>query len=272
MRYCKSIGVKTIITALFLFSSVQLLTAQSKLLQGRVSALNKDIIGVTIQNISTQKAAITDAEGNFEINVRLNDTLVFAAVQFKRKILTINSAVLNTSFIVVNLEEFVNELNEVTVQPFNLSGNLGSDVIGLSLEKDVSAEALGLPNADVRIISQSENKLNDADNGKFVYYYGIAMVINLNKILNRLSGRTKMLKERVALDKRYNSTKSVEENYLDSVLVSHLKIPEKNFYDFIYFCEVDVEFTTLLENNDELQLWQFLIEKSKVYRKNNGLD
>ena len=248
------------------------LFSQTKLLRGTVVSIKQDVTGITIQNSTSGVASITNSLGNFAIKVALNDTLVFSAVQFKRKVLPINSRVFNSAFIRVDLEEFVNELNEVVVQPFDLSGNLGSDLLGLTLEKDVSAEALGLPNADVRIISQSENKLNDADHGKFAYFYVIALTINLNKIMNRLNGKTKMLKKRVELDKAYANVQGVEERFIDSVMINHLKIPKNDFYDFIYFCEMDDEFKTAIAANDELKLWQFLIDKSTAYRKNNALD
>ena len=263
---------KLVLLALTVLCSLSITAQSSKTINGRVKAKNKDVAGVVVQNITSEKATITSVDGSFFIQVALKDTLVFSAVQFKRKMVPVNSSFYNSSFITITLEEFVNELREVVVQPFNLSGNLDADVTGLKLEKDVSAEALGLPNADVRIISQSENKLNDADHGKFVYFYVIALTINLNKVLNRLSGRTKMLKERVALDKRYETTQKVEAAFVDSLLINHLKIPETNFYEFIQFCESDESFYNLAEGNDELKLWDFLIQKSIVYRKNNELD
>jgi len=56
-----------------------------KVLQGRVTSTDKDVVGVVVQNITTEDAVITDLEGNFSIRVRVNDTLVFSAVHFLRK-------------------------------------------------------------------------------------------------------------------------------------------------------------------------------------------
>ncbi|WP_394975036.1 carboxypeptidase-like regulatory domain-containing protein [uncultured Croceitalea sp.] len=258
---------------LFLFLLGTSIKGQSiKNIKGQVVVNNKDVTGVVVQNITSEKATITDVDGNFVIQVVLNDTLVFSAVQFKRKVLPITTEIYSSTFLKIPLEEFVNELREVVVQPFNLSGNLDADLVNLKLEKDVSAEALGLPNAHVRVITQSENKLNDADHGKFAYYYVIALTINLNKVLNRLSGRTKMLKERVALDKKYKATQKVEATFVDSLLINHLKIPKENFYEFIRFCESEKEFYSLAQDDDELKLWEFLIQKSSNYRKIKKLD
>jgi len=236
---------KLVLLALTVLCSLSITAQSSKTINGRVKAKNKDV-----------------------------------AVQFKRKVIPITPSFFNTTFLTVPMEEFVNELREVVVQPFNLSGNIDADVTRLQLEKDVSAEALNLPNAYQKIPTQSERKLKEADSGKFIEFgnykldstFNPTFFINAHKILNRLSGRTKMLKERVALDKRYETTKKVEAAFVDSLLINHLKIPETNFYEFIQFCESDESFYNLAEGNDELKLWDFLIQKSIVYRKNNELD
>ena len=271
---------KIVLSITTLLCSFSLKAQSSKIIKGKVEAKNKDVTGVVVQNSTSGKATITSVDGNFTIRVALNDTLVFSAVQFKRKVIPITPSFFNATSLTIPLEEFVNELREVVVQPFNLSGNLDSDLSGLQLEKDVTAEALGLPNAGVRIKTQSERKLLEADSGRFIEFgnykldstFNPTLFINTHKILNRISGRTKMLKERVALDKQYATTQMVEAAFVDSLMINHLKIPKTNFYEFIQFCESDKEFYELAQGNDELKLWEFLIKKSKFYRKNNDLD
>ncbi|MEM9363812.1 MAG: hypothetical protein AAGA43_14325 [Bacteroidota bacterium] len=264
--------LKYVICSSFLFICYVGISQETKVLRGRVTSSHKDIQDITVQNRNSQQATITKEDGSFSILVKLNDTLVFSAVQLKRKELPISEVVYSSSFVNVNMEEFVNELDEVIVQPYNLSGDLSKDLGGLQLEKDVSAEALGLPNAEVRIITQSENKLNDADHGKYLYIIPMGIAMNINKILNRLSGRTKMLKERVKLDGEYAAIQAIENKYLDSVLIGHLKIPQDRFYEFFYFCQMDDAFQDIHNARDELVLWEFLLKKSKSYRMENKLD
>lgn len=248
-------------------------TAQNggvKELKGKVYSKDKDVVGVAVQNITANNAVITDFDGNFSILVKLNDTLVFSAVQFKRKILPIDETLFNTSFVTVPLEEFVNELKEVVVRPYNLSGDLGQDLGGLELEKDVSAEALGLPNADVKIITQSERKLQQATFGKF--NVGMILTPPLDPIINAITGRTKMLKNRVKVDKVYARTQRVQDFYIDSLFITTLKIPTASIDDFMYFCEVDEQFQKTVDAGDKLKIWDFLVLKSRAYRENNKLD
>lgn len=243
---------------------------ETRPLNGRVEAKDKDVVGVVVQNISSNNAVITDLEGRFSIPVQVGDTLVFSAVQFKKKSLPINAVIFNTNFVSVNLEEFVNELEEVVVRPYNLSGNLDEDLENLTLKKDVSAEALGLPNAGVRIKTQSERKLQEAAGPKF----SPTMILSppLNPIINAITGRTKMLKNRVKLDKKYARTQRVQDFYVDSLFVTTFKIPKEKIDDFMYYCEVDEEFQQVVGSKDKLRILDFMILKSRAYRKDNNLE
>lgn len=243
---------------------------ESRVLQGRVEAQGKDVVGVVVQNISAKNAVITDLSGQFAIRVRKGDTLVFSAVQFKRKTLPITPSVYETAFVRIPLEEFINELEEVVVQPYNLSGNLDEDLGGLQLEKDVSAEALGLPNAGVRIKTQSERKLQQAAGPKF----NVGMILSppLDPIINAITGRTKMLKNRVKVDNTYARTQRVQDFYTDSLFVSTFKIPKEKIDDFMYYCEVDQNFQEVVDSRDKLRLLDFMITKSRAYRKDNNLE
>ena len=242
-----------------------------KVIRGSVIAPNEDVTGIAVQNHTAQVATITDFKGDFSITASIGDTLVFSAVQFKRKIVPITQVIFNSSFIQIPLEKFVNELDEVTVQPFGLSGTIEKDLTELQLEQDVSAEALGLPNAEVKIITQSERKLFEADHGKMLYL-GLGFGMNINKILNRISGRTKRLKKHVEVDTQYAQTLRIQESIEDSLLLRELQIPKQKIADFMYFCEVDQEFQHLAAANDQLLLWEYLMRKSKLYRKENGLE
>ncbi|NJB36017.1 hypothetical protein HCO57_05385 [Croceivirga sp. JEA036] len=241
---------------------VTTVTAQEKTLNGRVIAEQEDVTGVTIQNLRSQKATITDFDGNFSIAVKEDDTLVFSSVQLKRKVVSVNKLLMNTSYVTVPMEPFVNELREVVVRPFGLSGDLSKDV-GTLNTKVVDKYSLGLPNANAVFPSQSERLLKEATSG--------GAGVPLNPILNWITGRTKMLKNRVAIDKRFARTERIKEMYIDSIFQTEFKIPTNKVNDFMYFCEVDPEFQQLVARKDQLKLWAYMQRKSAIYRENNGI-
>jgi len=94
----------------------------------------------------------------------------------------------------------------------------------------------------------------------------------LDPIINAITGRTKMLKNRVKIDKTYARTQRVQNFYVDSIFMQDLKIPYEKIDDFMYFCEVDSTFQTTVDTHDKLKIWEFLIQKSEIYRKSNELD
>src|SRR5690606_36809163 len=119
-----------------------------------------------VLNTTTNKASITDVEGYFSIAVHLNDTLVFSAVQYQKKILVVSASILESKFISVALEEANIVLDEVVVTPYNLTGELGRDMGRLNVETSVTPASLGLPNAYVKVPTQAERRLFEATSGR----------------------------------------------------------------------------------------------------------
>jgi len=263
-------------SVLFLLFGFFSLKAQDSrvLLNGNIKSFTDEVQDVTVQNISSGKGTISDGYGFFSIAVQQNDSIVFSAVQFKKKILVVNAAMLQSERIIVTLEEANNELDEVVVMPYNLTGDLAKD---MKTQNVMVAATLGLPNAYVKKKTQSERLLAEADGGKWIKsagagYGGAGGSVNLHKILNRISGRTKMLKKRVARDKKNVVIEDLFNFFPDSVIRTELKIPEGRVYEFVYFCEADSNFSTLMQSNDPIKIWEFLMLKSIVFRKENDLE
>ncbi|MEE9362871.1 MAG: hypothetical protein V3U92_09775 [Cellulophaga sp.] len=236
----------------------------AKKVEGKVWSKNGDVSAIHVLNITQKKAAITNVSGYFSIVASLNDTLVFSAVQYKRKELVMTNTILKSNFIQVPLEEALNELEGVIVTPYSLTGNLYTDMGSLEIKPITTSATLGLPNAYVKPPTQSQRKLYEATSG--------GGLIPVNLIINAITGRTKMLKQRVAREEKYARTGRVQAFYVDSIYTKELKIPKDRVADFMYFCEVDPVFTTTVDSHDRLQIWEYLKKKSLVYRTNNTLD
>ncbi|MGI9547574.1 MAG: carboxypeptidase-like regulatory domain-containing protein [Flavobacteriaceae bacterium] len=249
---------------LFICASSSAQTSFSKSLNGRVLNADRGIPDVHVMNTSANRATISDENGYFSIQVNLNDTLIFSAVQFKRKTLIITSNILQSLSIQVPLEEFVNELDEVILRPYDLSGDLSRDMGQMNTGRVVAASTVGLPNAYVKPITQAERKLHEATTG--------GSGIPLNPIINAITGRTKYLKKVLATENKYARTDRVRAFYADSLFVQELKIPTAKIDDFMYYCEIDLGFSAVVDTHDRLKIWEYLKQRSAVYRENNELD
>ncbi len=251
----------------------------AKQIEGRVFSKDGDVAAVHVSNISTRRGTITDVSGYFEITARLNDTLVFSAVQYERVELMVTWEILEKSLLQVPLKQSLTYLDEVVVMPYNLTGDLNRDMGNMKVGPVVTASTLGLPNAYVKVKTQNERKLFEADNGPWVYLgnysldttFNPMIMVNFNKILNSITGRTKKLKKYVAIDKEIALLRNVKRSFPDSVYVQELKIPKEGLDEFFYFCEADSTFTTVAETGNELVVWEFLQGKSEEYHLNNKL-
>jgi len=247
-----------------LFFFVQLLFSQQlrTKLEGVVkSSSSGDVSGVHVLNISSDKATITLANGYFSIPVVLTDTLVFSAIQYKKKEIVISAKILPSKNITVYLEDELTELDEVVVMPFNLSGDLSKDLKNMQVTPQVTATSLGLPNTYVKHPTGSERKLYVAQSGG-----------SLLSVINMITGKTKKIKKQVARDKKYARTNRVREYYADSVFTNQLKIPKIKIDDLMRFCEEDYAFQKVIDTHDKLKILVFIKQKSIEYRKNNELD
>src|SRR5690606_37595546 len=217
----------------------------------------RDLADVYVMNLTAKKATITDANGYFSIEAGLNDTLVFTALQYKRKELVVSLEMLASKNIIVPLEEAITQLDEVVVMPYNLTGDMGRDLRSLDVGPITTASTLGLPNAYVKPPTKAERELFEATTG--------GGIIPLNPILNAISGRTKMLRQRVARNEKYERTQRVRDFYADSLYTNRLRIPREKIEDFMYFCEVDPRFGVVVDTHDRLKIWEFLKRKSLEY-------
>ena len=240
-----------------LFSSSLFSQIFPKEIKGQVISDSLDVDAILVVNKNSNKSTITDKEGFFIIDARMNDTINFSAIQFKFKQQIITQDIYESGEFVIMLEEKVNELPDVVIRPYNLSGNLANDMKGINTDDVVNGATLGLPNATVRMPTQSERRLYTATSGG---------IFTLDPVINAITGRTKMLKNRVRLEKNdkelYATMNSFEKNFY----LNHLKIPEENIIGFLFFCAADPKFD-LLQGNSLLVL-EFFELKSKEYLKN----
>ncbi|WP_029665089.1 carboxypeptidase-like regulatory domain-containing protein [Cellulophaga baltica] len=254
-----------VVLMLFLAIGIQAQDHQVTL-EGNVQVVNSELAGIHVQNVSNKKATITDDYGFFALAVRLSDTVVFSSVQLKKKEIIITQAILESKRLLVALEEAENELQEVVVMPYNLSGDLTKDAHGLK-QSVVSSSTLGLPNTHVVKMTYNERKLLEADRGTMIKVLPLGFAINTHKILNRISGRTNMLKDRIIREEKNNAVAQLLAYYPDSIISKNLKIPDLQLHEFVYFCEADENFDALLESENQLLVWEFLERKSKVFLK-----
>ncbi len=241
-------------------------------LTGAVTSQNTSVSNILIVNINSKKSTITNIDGVFSIEVKSQDTLQFSAVQYRTKKTIIIDEILNQKTILVDLEEKVVQLDEVMILPHHLTGQVALDIKTFETKPGITSSSLGLPKAKIKVKTKNERLLFEADDGRLIKFYGVAATINVTKLINKISGRTKELKDRILLDEHIKIENEIDNLFSKKVLSQELGIPQTNITDFLDFCLNHPDFSKLPNTINALQILEFFKSKSYEYKKANGLN
>ena len=247
--------------------------SQSVNIQGKISAAD-EVDGIHIINKTANRFAISNPDGSFIIPAKLNDTILFSGVSYQLKEVIATKLVIVSQLMSVHLEALVNALDEVVVGKL-LTGDLNSDLANSDVQRDINFFDLGIPGYTGKPLTQSERRLKEASGldlslGGSMGGGGVGM--SLNPIINGITGRTKKLKEQVKLEKLDDCLHKVKSN-LSDMLFEEYPLDEIYRTEFFYFCSDDDQFYSLCRLNNNLRMFEFLVEqllsfKMIVYNKN----
>ncbi|MBT0609114.1 carboxypeptidase-like regulatory domain-containing protein [Aequorivita echinoideorum] len=239
---------------------------------GKITAQeNDDLEGITIYNQSSQKGTITDATGTFEIEVAENDRLYVTALQYQSFTILVDAGVVDKKRINIYLNPSVNQLEEVIVRPYDLSGNVRADVqkiptYSIGQNWDLSYENLEYgyqfePDAQTKIAGNAAEEAlhgNSIQNGA-----------NILGILGGVAGLLFPNREVSETQARESSTAistNLQQRFSRAFVAANFQIPEEKAVDFLYFAQENGLNQDLLRSNNEMQLMEFLREKSIEYK------
>lgn len=101
------------VTFVFLVGLPSFLLAQEQL-EGRVYGVKQAIPFVRITNLTQDYKEYTDDKGNFNVNIALNDSIVFSSTFYDEKKIVIHQKLIG-QLLVIELQEKTNQLDEVIV-------------------------------------------------------------------------------------------------------------------------------------------------------------
>jgi hypothetical protein len=193
--------------------------------------------------------------------------LQFSSIQHKLKTIIVNETIIRFKALSVNLEEQINELDEVLVGKV-LTGNLLLDINTTTGEPPINFYDVGIPGYTGKIATQSERRLSEAGEFKPKMLLGVLSGgLPLNPILNGISGRTKMLKNRVKTEEKEALMQSVKGRLAKDFFISN-PLDETLKMDFFYFCADDENFLKYCKNQTDFKILIFLRMKYRQYQEN----
>ncbi|MDG5492826.1 carboxypeptidase-like regulatory domain-containing protein [Psychroserpens sp. SPM9] len=243
-------------------------TAQTIDLKGKITA-SSDLGSIHVLNISAQKFTVTNDEGKFELPAKVNDTILISSIQYTPQTIVVSKANMELKFIAITLTDRVNELDEVVVGKV-LTGDLMSDIENSDAKRDINFYDVGIPGYTGKPKTQKERKLYEADAGKSIVIAPLYVGINIHKILNKISGRTKKLKQAVRLEEQENCINKTASEFSE-MLFSDYEIEAHLKTDFFYYVSEDPNFAKLCKDYNSFKMYEFLLQKLYLFNETDEI-
>jgi len=183
---------------LFLLTQLAFAQLGDKLLAGRIIADSTSVEKVNIINTRNEKAVMTDKEGNFKIGVWIGDVIVISAVNLETRRKAITAEDVKQDVLLIRMNAKMEQIKEVDV----------------NAHAEINAEDLGIIPYGQREYTPAERKLYTAKSGI------------LDPLLNKMSGRTAMLKKEVVVERNEKLLLKFDGLYEENYYTDVLKIPK----------------------------------------------
>ena len=260
------VGNNKLLYPFFMCFGIRCVMGQSLDVKGQILA-NDDVEGIHILNNTSKTFTISNSKGEFSIPAKLKDTLSFSGVSYELKKVIVNHNMIHSKVLTIYLTEKINALDEVVVGKI-LTGHLNLDLANSGVKRDINFYDLGILGYTGQPKSQSERRLYTA--GDFKPIHLLALLggsLPLDPIFNAISGRTKLLKNKVHLESQDECILKTKAN-LSEVLFSAYSLEAHYKTEFFYFCADDSQYNTLCINNDDFKTFEFLKEKMVSFKAN----
>ncbi len=242
---------------LFIFSFQIYAQNERTRITGEIKNDSLPIENVHIINMSSNRGNLSNENGEFQISVKENDTLMFSDIQYLiKKIIVSQDHIINKK-LNIKLEFNTNKLDEIVI-----------------FKNKQSTNPLGLPNADKKPLNQIERKLN---------YYSqestpiviLAMLLGqrggIEDLYNIISGnRKKHRKLKALMDQdetdAFNKIKveEIRTHFKDDFFLQTLHIPQYNISDYIHY-NISNGIISLFEKERYLEMVDIFIKNEADY-------
>ena len=245
-------------------------------IQGIITSDSLVIGNIHIVNKTSQKGAISNNFGKFTIPVKENDTLIFSGIQFYSKELQITKQQIKSKFIIIDLFQKINTLNEIEIRAHDLTGNLivdnknAKDTI-----KKISPSAIFFENINFEIPSMLVAEMLDLDKlpnptDPMIPIGGdlIGLLSPLIKAIGEI-GKTKRDIKTEEIIYRIKATEApdkIRKEFGDQFFINDLNISVEKIDAFIIYCKPKGVIKLYLENK-KIEMIDLFFKESKLFNQ-----
>ena len=223
--------MKKITTSIFLLLNLFLFSQERVPIKGKLIYRNINVVAANVVNNTAQTNTITDANGEFDIDVYLNDEIIFSSVQYQIKAVKIN--------------EKITELEEVVITPDNQEKFLDlkeEEFKGYDYVFDKSTKVVNTLTDD----RQFTDGLN---------------IVNIAKLISSIiGGKNQVEKEKL------KASEVLPYVFADDFFINDLNLRQDQILGFLIYVDSKLPSQKLLQVSQQFQLIDFLIIESNNYK------
>ncbi|OBX26291.1 carboxypeptidase-like protein [Gelidibacter algens] len=211
------------------------------------------ITGAKIMNVTSKSITSTDANGNFDIYAKINDTLIFSSLFHHTKQLVVNESHLDGTQ-VFELKKILNELDEVDLQARIASKEMDEKETTKTIKQQFKTDVEKNPHLYRRPNANS----------------GPIDILEIGRRIKKLFKRkTPKESEAVAFDITSEDLDTLfkkDKFFTDTFLVLDLNITKDYKHLFFAYCETKEISSRLLRPDNKIYLIDKFLEYSKDFR------
>lgn len=235
--------MKRLLSLILLFIPVIAL-AQETAMKGRITNGSTPLESAHILNLSKEIQTISDDNGQFEIEASVADTLVVTFLGYR-----------DLSFRVTQ-EQLEKDLTELVMS----DSGIPLEEVTVTQNRSLDPVALGLISKRPKKLRTNERKLKEAGDFKAVQLLGIVGGgVPLIPLLNKITGRTKRLKKRVAMENENLLQEYLSYHYSDYIN-QQFGLEEEWIDRFLYYAVIHHQWDDLYPDGNKEQFHFRLIQ------------
>ena len=208
-----------------------------KVINGTIICDSSSVEGVHVLNLVNEKSTVTDRNGHFSIVAKQGDLLVFSAVHLNYWRKSVKENDFKTGFLEVIMTPKEVKLNEVVLTEYT----------------KINAQELGIINYKPKAYTPAERKLRPTKITQMDLIGLMAFRLPLDPLLYWATGRTKMLKNDLKIEKKELLLRKLDDWNDNGFYVNQLKIPKEFVDGFKYYIIYDDELMSYLQSNNKIQ-------------------
>ena len=247
---------KILIFITLAFSFICFSQEQSQTVKGKVQSETSEAIlqNVHVLNLTKVKGTITDKEGEFEINAKLNDTLYFSYIGYKPLKVLVTNDLIRFEDNTIELTELAFALEEIIIKPYQLTGYLEIDVKNAPVNTSTRYRIIGLPNLGYEAGRRSRSGISKV----------IGAIFNPADFLNNLFKRKSAKMDKLRLMREDIEIKNLLSTKFDrEVLVQLLGLERADIDEILRNCNFS---DTFIKQANDLQIMEAINECYDEYK------